>query len=599
MEKKINIFLSFMLTFAVFGTGTGCGVTPESPNTNADIVAPIISADDIPAKLGIGEQVVIVFTITDNLSDVSDISVEITVTDENNNDVTAIVYDAASRTFVSQSAGQFTVKVAARDEAGNSAEGYYNIAVSEIGDNNNNDDDNDDDDNDNNNDDDDGDGDGDGDFIEAPMFTLPSNPAFGNDVSVHDPSIFKDGNTYYTFGSHFAASSSTDLMHWTQYSSDNQWQKLYGSDWKTVLSDAYTYATAGSTKPGSTWAPDIIKLNGKYYKYYSMSTFGSSKSYIGRVQADSPTGAYSGSVEIIKSTGAGGTPNAIDAAVFFDNDGKLWLTYGSFFAGIYIIELYAAGDNIGLPKTQGIGKLLWQGSGSGPEGPYIFYNEITEYYYLMVSHGSLSTDYNMRVARSKLPDGPYLDVANRNVSVSSGGGNKLAGNYQFGGYAKGYAALGHNSVLKDNGKYFVVYHSRFKSGTGNVSGNHSQYVNQLFFNDDGWPVLAPNRYAGENAARVTLEAGGGEYDVLMHSSGNTAAFNTSTAYTLGGDGVILQGTASVGSWAISKNYYVTLTIGGTQYKGVIIPQWNNDRSKASLSITAVSDAGVSFWANAK
>jgi len=116
------------------------------------------------------------------------------------------------------------------------------------------------------------------------------------------------------------------------------------------------------------------------------------------------------SVEIVKSDGRGG-PNAIDPELFFSKDGRLWLVYGSFFAGIYIKELYASGENIGLPKEDGYGKLLWQGGDQGPEGPFIFYNPNTDYFYLMASHGSLSTNYNMRVARSKNPDGPYTDRA--------------------------------------------------------------------------------------------------------------------------------------------------------------------------------------------
>lgn len=41
-------------------------------------------------------------------------------------------------------------------------------------------------------------------------------------VSVHDPSIFKDKDTYYVFGSHMATGSSKDLMNWTQVSRDYQ-----------------------------------------------------------------------------------------------------------------------------------------------------------------------------------------------------------------------------------------------------------------------------------------------------------------------------------------------------------------------------------------
>lgn len=36
-------------------------------------------------------------------------------------------------------------------------------------------------------------------------------------VSVHDPSIVKDGNSYYIFGSHIEGAKSTDLINWTKF----------------------------------------------------------------------------------------------------------------------------------------------------------------------------------------------------------------------------------------------------------------------------------------------------------------------------------------------------------------------------------------------
>jgi len=440
-----------------------------------------------------------------------------------------------------------------------------------------------------------------------PHYILPSRPNYGNNVSVHDPSIFKDDNgTYYTFGSHFDVASSTDLMRWTQAWTGNDNQRaarLYGSNpaWQTILANAFTHVGTDNNgnPPPTTWAPDVIKLSGKYYMYYSLSTFGSGTSYIGRVEASSVTGPYSNSVEVVKTThGTSGSPNAIDPALFYDKTGKLWMSYGSFFNGIYIFEMETSGSRIGLPKSgQGTyGKRIWAGT-NGPEGPYIFYNPDTDYYYLMVSHGSLSTDYNMRVARSRSPDGPYLDIRGRDASSTNASGNKLAGNYRFTDASRGYAALGHNSVLVENGKYFVVYHTRYQEGTG-VSGNHNQFVNQLFFNKDGWPVMAPNRYAGESVGRVDAEDVLGEYDIVIHTPvGNSATFATSSVYSFTADGNIRQNGTARGEWSRSGDYHFSVTINGTVYNGVMVPQYNNDLGYAELSFTGVSPEGTSIWAN--
>ena len=47
------------------------------------------------------------------------------------------------------------------------------------------------------------------------------------------------------------------------------------------------------------------------------------------------------------------------------------------------------------------------------EGPFMEYNPDTGYYYLWVTYGGLTATggYNMRVFRSKNPDGPFYDAA--------------------------------------------------------------------------------------------------------------------------------------------------------------------------------------------
>lgn len=427
--------------------------------------------------------------------------------------------------------------------------------------------------------------------------SFPDNPRFSNPVTAHDPSIFKDDDgTYYTFGSHFAVTKSTDLMHWQQVAHDGAAFTLYKRNWNDVLSDAFAHINGYA---GSTWAPAVHKFGNKYYMYYSLSTFGSSVSYIGRVSADHVLGPYDNSVEIVKSDGRGG-PNAIDPELFFDNDGKLWMVYGSFFGGIYIKELYATGKNIGLPKEAGYGKLLWQADNQGPEGPFIFYNPDTKYYYLMVSHGSLFTNYNMRVARSVNPDGPYLDPRGVEVATSRNSGLKLAGNFQFANYNRGYAALGHNSVLVEDGRYLAVYHTRYRQGASDVTGNHNQYVSQLVFNINGWPLLVPHHYAGENLQKITMEQVSVNYDVLIHTGGDSASFAQSVNFRFRKDGNIIDSDNDVaGTWKIIDDYYVELKIGLNTYEGLIIPAWNNDLNRPGLTITAYTRSGLSLWANQK
>ena len=85
------------------------------------------------------------------------------------------------------------------------------------------------------------------------------------------------------------------------------------------------------------------------------------------------------------------------------------MVYGSYSGGIFILEM---DDETGLPKDRNsYGTHLMGGNHSRIEAPYIQYNQENGYYYLFTSFGGLDADggYNLRVARSKNPDGPYED----------------------------------------------------------------------------------------------------------------------------------------------------------------------------------------------
>ncbi|MDE6412238.1 MAG: glycoside hydrolase family 43 protein [Clostridia bacterium] len=439
-------------------------------------------------------------------------------------------------------------------------------------------------------------------------YSFPASVDFGYNVAVHDPSIFKDpkDGIYYAFGSHFAVASSTDLIQWSQLAWDNDSDILYGGskeNWKTVLSQGYAHA---NNNPGhnlceSTWAPDVEYYNNKYYMYVSLSTFATNHSAIVRVEADNVLGPYGNEQMIVKSTAGVDAVNCIDPELFYDKDGGLWMVYGSFSDGIYIKELHNSGAQWGMPKENGFGTKLWQGisppdaAQGGPEGPYIFRNG--DYYYLMVSDGSLSTNYHMRVARSTSPDGPYVDITGADMATTHGNGNKLAGNWKFDG-EQGKAAYGHNSVCEIDGEFFVIAHMRYydasRTDSANVSLGHNVRVHRLLFNEQGWPVLATERYAGETLGAIYESEIVGSYDLILQDNGTSAAFANSSRYTFKANHQITG--AQSGTWSYKANgNYIEITLNGVTYKGVAMPVWTDNGGKIALS--AVSDEGRSLWAN--
>jgi arabinan endo-1,5-alpha-L-arabinosidase len=448
--------------------------------------------------------------------------------------------------------------------------------------------------------------------------------SFAN-VSVHDPAVIKVGDTWYAFGSHLAAAKTTDLMNWTKIADGvNDTNPLFS---KVTAALADTFAWAQVT---DLWAPDVIQLDdGKFYMYYDACKGDSPRSALGVAVADKIEGPYVNKQVFLKSGMWGevspdGTvydalkhPNVVDPNTFRDAAGKLWMIYGSYSGGIFIMAMDPA---TGLPVAgQGYGKHLMGGNHARIEGAYVMYSPATKYYYLFTSFGGLDSTggYNMRVARSTSPDGPYLDASGKDMADVKADptkplfddasiapyGQKLVGNYQFAladgetGTQIGYVSPGHNSARYEaaTNQYFLIFHTRFP-------GQHEYHevrVHEMFINDDGWPVAAPLRYvplaksATTISATVTSADAAGAYKMVNHGKDISATIKPSQAIRLESAGTV-TGTAS-GTWTHKGNNNVALVIDGVTYSGVLSRQWNPNANAFAVTFTAQSKTGVSLW----
>jgi arabinan endo-1,5-alpha-L-arabinosidase len=451
-------------------------------------------------------------------------------------------------------------------------------------------------------------------------------PVSFQNASVHDPSIIKAGGTYYVFGSHLASAKSTDLMHWQQMTEGvGATNKLFLNGASNVYTElAETFAWAQSD---TLWAPDVRQLaDGKFYMYYNACKGDSPRSALGLAVADKIEGPYVNKGIMLKSGMWGqasydGTvydalkhPNTVDPNVFFDNAGKLWMIYGSYSGGIFIMQM---DPHTGMPLAgQGYGKRLIGGNHSRIEAAYVLYHPATAYYYMFTSFGGLDAagGYNMRVARSTNPDGPYLDAMGNNMANVKADpakplfddasiapyGVKLMGNFLFErrigdagtGIGTGYVSPGHNSAFIDpaTGKTFLVFHSRFP-GRGE---QHEVRVHQLFMNADGWPVVAPYRYANETLTAVRREFVVGDYLFVNHGKDITGDIKTSQLIALNANGTVTG--AQSGTWALVGSNGVELKLGGAlAYKGVFINQWDETSKGYVMALTAQSREGVSVF----
>jgi len=445
-------------------------------------------------------------------------------------------------------------------------------------------------------------------------------------VSVHDPSIIKVDGTWYVFGSHLAAAKSTDLMNWTSVADGVTATNPLFNNVTQELKDTFAWSQVTDL-----WAPDVVKLvDGKFYFYYDSCKGDSPVSALGVAVSDAVTGRYVNKQILLKSgmwgqlseDGVGVYdaqvhPNVVDPQTFFDRDGNLWMVYGSYSGGIFILAMDVA---TGLPKpNQGYGKHLLGGYHARIEGPYIIYNAQTGYYYLFTSFGGLDAagGYNIRVSRSQAPDGPYYDANGTDMSTVKGNpnqifddtkiapyGQKLMGNYQFAlsgsetGTALGYVSPGHNSTWYEasTGQYFLIFHTRFP-GRGE---QHEVRVHELFFNEDGWPVVAPFRYAPLSlsttplVATVTSTDAQGSYKYINHGKDISSTIKPSQAVRLNADGSVSGGVT--GTWLHKGNNFIAITLSsGELFNGVLSRQWNTNANSFVVTFSAQSKDGVSIW----
>lgn len=457
---------------------------------------------------------------------------------------------------------------------------------------------------------------------EALQSGTPVEYTFEN-VSVHDPAIVKGGDgDWYIFGSHLGVAKTVDLMNW-EYINDGM--KAYSTvipDVYKVMADAFAWSHSDTF-----WAPDVIKLqDGKYHMYYCNCQGDEPQSCIGMAVSDDVAGPYENQgLFLYSGQGAGEMngfdsiyqptqdPNAVDPCVFYDEQGRLWMIYGSYSGGIFAKEM----DPVtGFPlEMDGYGTKLLGGNHLRIEAPYVIYNADTGYYYLFLSFGGLDSygGYNVRVVRSENPDGPYYDAMGQDMidckgpmgsffsdATAANYGVKLMGGYKFqwqegelGENRRGYLSPGHNSILHDEetGKYFMIYHTRFE-GRGET---HEVRVHQMFFNADGWPVIAPYRYVGETAGAVTAEEIPGTYKLINHGRAITEVMSESVNIKLSKDGKI-SGEDLEGTWTLSGDNQAEIVLGGRTYTGLFLVQWDEDGQKNVMTFTALDDeTGICVW----
>lgn len=402
---------------------------------------------------------------------------------------------------------------------------------------------------------------------------LVSSNTFGIDLywetDIHDPStIMNDNGTYWTFGTGDGIVSrySDDLLTW-QHSEP----VFEVGTWPSWIDDYV------SGFEGNFWAPDVIEMNGKYYMYYSAYSSPNRSSFesaIGVAVSDSlnnPNWQDLGMMVSSKTeplTSAGEPTNAIDAGVYRDAGGNVWMAYGSHYGGIFILQIDpATGKRMNNERHAAVGN---NGEWNEYEGAQVTY--INGHYYMFVNLGECcagsDSTYYIVVGRSDSPTGPFIDK--NGVDLYNYGGTTLLDT------EGAYIGPGHYGYHNNSGQNLVSIH--YYDGTTADGWPARLDLLEMSFDADNWPVLTRDFAISGASAPTPVTAGltsGGTYTIsARHTDAVIDVERTKNGSPSGTDGTNVQQWSPLGDgtqqWVFNRvnDYYWSIHPAHAQSKAM-------------------------------
>jgi arabinan endo-1,5-alpha-L-arabinosidase len=311
----------------------------------------------------------------------------------------------------------------------------------------------------------------------------------GDTEYTHDPSIAKDGDTWYLFSTangpnrtgELPIRCSQDLRRWT----------LCGF----VFDQVPPWIKQLSPETKELWAPDISFFNGEYHLYYAFSVFGKNTSGIALVtnktlNPKSPDFRWVDRGLVLRSR-LEDDFNAIDPNIVLDEKGEPWLSFGSFWTGIKMRKIDLKTGSLS-PEDTNLYSLAARKRPQNPppdppglpgnwqaiEAPFIVHHG--DFYYLFVSFDlccrGTKSNYKTMVGRSEHVTGPYVD-ANGTTMLEGGGTPLLVGNGRWFG-------PGGESILQQKDQDIIVFHAY-----DNITGRPYLQISTITWVND-WPKAA-------------------------------------------------------------------------------------------------------------
>ncbi len=473
-----------------------------------------------------------------------------------------------------------------------------------------------------------------------------SNASWGSNsqwnlANVHDPTVEKCGDYYYMYqtdasygnahngNGHFFYRRSKDLVNW----------EFKGSTMTTApawVKDSLNNKRARMVPPlppiatpnYGYWAPCVRKVGNKYRMYYSIVvdnpitgadfTFSwGERAFIGLAETDDlSTNNWTDKGMVVCSEPDGVKPysftgtrnwenayfkfNAIDPSFVATPAGDQYLIYGSWHSGIAALKLNpTTGKPDQLKTLADYGTRIasrntssrWQGS----EGPEIIYNDVTGYYYLFMAYDELSVAYNTRVARSRNVTGPYLGINGANITNGAECWPMITHPYSF-NYHTGWVGISHCAIFQnpDTKEWFYASQARLPVGVAGINVSNAimmGHVRSIQWTTDGWPVIAPERFAAVPKTTITEAPFYGSWEQISMKY-QYQTLQKSVTITLGPDKTVTGG--ATGTWSYDSVNQV-LTVNGVSCKVNDAWDWEATPRKVTITYSGLTTGGLPVW----
>ncbi|MDI5897896.1 arabinan endo-1,5-alpha-L-arabinosidase [Flavobacterium yafengii] len=462
-----------------------------------------------------------------------------------------------------------------------------------------------------------------------------------NLANVHDPSVEKCGEYYYMYQTdasyggaadgqgHFPYRRSKDLITWEYMGAAMTQAPAWVKDSLNNKRARMVPALPAITNPRyGYWAPYIKKVGTKYRMYYSIVvdepiigadfTYSwSERAFIGLAESDDlATNVWVDKGMVVCSEPDGAKPysytgarnwenayfqfNAIDPTFTVTPQGEHYLIYGSWHSGIAALKLNpTTGKPDQLKTLSDYGTRIatrnrtsrWQAS----EGPEIIYNENTGYYYLFLAYDGLDVPYNTRVARSKNIMGPYLGINGADVTNGADAWPMLTHPYSFNNHT-GWVGFSHCSIFQnpETKEWFYASQARLPEGVPGINVSNAVmmgHVRAIQWTEDGWPAVAPERYAGVPATTLSDVSFIGTWEQITMNYQYKVIQKSATIY-LTADKKVSGG--ATGSWSYDSTNK-TLTVNGVKCKVSDAWDWERATRKVTITYSGFTTAGVPVW----